>query len=361
MCDVKDSWTPEVNTLLNKLRVNSIELSERHRKNWFEYKHYSKYFDIPVIVMSVISSSFSVGAPTYMKQEHVSAVTCGISMIIAMSGSIKLYLNLDDRLKNELEMSKSFYTLSVELFKILSLKREQRNGNGLEFLNKFYSDYIKLFETSSLLRKRLKKDFLMEINKQLLIDDDNSFSGDCETPNVFIRSKSNTLKHMSSIPKFSLFSSSRSQSDLPPSSDVVNIDGALNLETTNISSKKKGKNVKINENIDDVNNNVHNAINDNSSIYVDLYKNNYRNERLNRHNNLQIDTINNGIELKTNMPYNAIEALSCSSTFDNTLDIDDDTHGNNSEAKLDNILNEESNELLNKHNIEKKDNLDDVV
>ena len=153
-------WTVEINEILEKMRKNAIELSNRHRNNYYEYKGYSKYFDIPVIVVSVLSSSFSVGAGSFLNQELVSVSTCGISMLVAILSSIKLYLQLEENVKIELEMSKSFHTLALDIFKVLNLQESQRNGNGLEYLNKRYSDYIKLVESSNLLRRNLKKDFL---------------------------------------------------------------------------------------------------------------------------------------------------------------------------------------------------------
>ena len=166
-----NNWTDEVNEILEKLRKNSIELSHRHRKNFYEYKSYSKYFDIPIIVVSVLSSSFSVGANAFLSQELVSVSTCGISMMVAILTSVKLYLQLEENIKIELEMSKSFHTLALDIFKVLNLQITQRNGNGLDYLNKKYSDYIKLVESSNLLRKNLKKDFLLEIDSSLLNDD----------------------------------------------------------------------------------------------------------------------------------------------------------------------------------------------
>ena len=166
-----NNWTDEVNEILEKLRKNSIELSHRHRKTFYEYKSYSKYFDIPIIVVSVLSSSFSVGAGAFLSQELVSVSTCGISMMVAILTSVKLYLQLEENIKVELEMSKSFHTLALDIFKVLNLQVQQRNGNGLDYLNKKYSDYIKLVESSNLLRKNLKKDFLLEIDSNLLNDE----------------------------------------------------------------------------------------------------------------------------------------------------------------------------------------------
>jgi hypothetical protein len=177
MEEYKTSWTQEVEGILEKIRINSNLLSERHRKNFYLYKSYSKYFDIPIIIVSVISSSFSVGANSYIKQGLVSTITCSVSMLVTILTSIKLYLNLDERLKNELEMSKNFHTLGLDIFKVLHLPSNQRGGDGLAYLNKKYSDYIKLIEQSALLRKKIKQDLLTTIPK-ISGDDSSIESGD---------------------------------------------------------------------------------------------------------------------------------------------------------------------------------------
>ena len=57
----------EIETLLEKIRINSVILTEIHRKSFYKYKTISKYFDIPIIIISVLSSSFSVGSQSYLK------------------------------------------------------------------------------------------------------------------------------------------------------------------------------------------------------------------------------------------------------------------------------------------------------
>lgn len=165
-------WTIEIEELLEKIRLNSVILSNRHRKNFYEYKGFSKYFDIPIIVVSVFGSSFSVGATGIINQQIVSLISCFIGMLVTVLTSVKLYLHLDDHLKNELEMSKHFHSLALKLFKILNLPRNQRGTDGLYFLNNKYGDYIKLVEQSALLRKYIIKDSLLEIPYGFMSDDD---------------------------------------------------------------------------------------------------------------------------------------------------------------------------------------------
>ena len=165
-----NNWNSNIIEILEGVRTNSVNLSEYHRRSYFYYKSLSNYFDIPIIIISTITGSFSVGADPYLEQSNISLISCISSMIITILGSIKLYLNISQNLENESNMSREFYILSVEIFKQISLPQEQRNTNGIEFLNNKYSQFIKLYEESNLLKKQYKKDTLTKIDKNLIAE-----------------------------------------------------------------------------------------------------------------------------------------------------------------------------------------------
>lgn len=192
MMEDNRNWTDEIEGILEKMRKNSVSLSNRHRKNFYEYRSYSKYFDIPIIIFSTLQSVFTSSGGVFLNQELVNLSSSGVSMLIVIISSIKLYLNLEQNIKVELEMSKSFHTLALELFKVLELSKSQRNFDGLEYCNKKYADYIKLVEQSNLLRKNLKVDYLLEIKNN--IADDSSLSSGEDNHKKFRRLESDFSK-----------------------------------------------------------------------------------------------------------------------------------------------------------------------
>ena len=68
-------------------------------------------------------------------------------------------------------MSKEFYTLATDIYRILSLFPEDRNEDGINYLNKKYSQYTKLVENSNLLRRRFKEDRLTPVDGLIHFDD----------------------------------------------------------------------------------------------------------------------------------------------------------------------------------------------
>jgi len=48
-----NDWTQSVDSLLDEIRLNSIQLTNKHIQNHLYYKFCSVYFEIPTIVLSV--------------------------------------------------------------------------------------------------------------------------------------------------------------------------------------------------------------------------------------------------------------------------------------------------------------------
>ena len=160
--------------ILDKIRRNAYAMSEKHRKRFIEFSSLSKYFDLPVIVLSVFSSSFSsLGA---MPTDKIQTGSVAISMFIAVLTSIKLYLNLSSNINEEISLSKDFYILSIDIFKISQLRENDRHMDPLDFVNGCYSRYIKLIEASSLLRKNIKNDELVKIDMKRYLSADSPTS-----------------------------------------------------------------------------------------------------------------------------------------------------------------------------------------
>ena len=174
-------WNEYVINLLSDVRVNSIYLSEYHRSRFYRFKSISKYFDLPVLFLSTVSASFSVGSQNYLNQNHISLVSCATATIVTILTSIKLYLDLPNTINLELKMSKEFYTLSTEIYKVLSLAPEDRGEDGIQYLNKKYSHYTKLVENSNLLKQRFREDKLTPTHGQIHFGDSSSDESPRET------------------------------------------------------------------------------------------------------------------------------------------------------------------------------------
>jgi len=186
-----NNWTQSVDPLLDKIRLNSIQLTNKHIQNHLYYKGASANLEIPTIILSVFSGSFSVGSDDFLSQEYNSVITCYISMIITILTSIKLYMKITENSSQEQELAVSFKSLALDVFKTLSLLSEDRGIDGLVYLNEIYNKYINLVENSTILNQMNKKDNLLVIDPRLLnLDDGSSLSSNGSNP---IRHEENEL------------------------------------------------------------------------------------------------------------------------------------------------------------------------
>lgn len=161
-------WNDEIEEICENLRINCVNLSEYHRKRFYQFKSYGKWFRLPLIVLASLNSTASVGLQPVLDQQIISGITCLLGMTMGIIGSLELYLGIQSSMELELKQSKEFYTLAIHLFKTLSLHRGDRLENGKEYLNDKYSLYIKLCESSNLLDKKMKSDLLANIPSNYL-------------------------------------------------------------------------------------------------------------------------------------------------------------------------------------------------
>lgn len=146
-----NNWTSDIEKVLEEIRMNAVQLSNNHKQNYFFYKSLHKYFRIPTIILSSVASVSAVGLQNYISQEHINGIVCLLGLSVSVVNSIELFLKLQETLEMELNCSKEFYNLSIDIRKTLLLDRENRQLAGQTYLEKRYNDYVKLQEQSNLI------------------------------------------------------------------------------------------------------------------------------------------------------------------------------------------------------------------
>ena len=198
-------WENSTDTekILEKIRVNSVQMSNSHKAKYFTFKRLIKWFKVPTIVLSSIGSVSSVGLTNYLDQQHISVLVCGLALFVSILNSIEMFLKINESMEQELEHSKLFYNLSINIQKTLLLDRENRSVEASVFLERSYSEYVKLMEQSNLLLN--VQDNLTEIPKKM-----------SSIKKLLQTKKSDSSNHSSS-------SSSSTQSPIPNKDDLEEI------------------------------------------------------------------------------------------------------------------------------------------
>jgi len=160
-------WKNDIEGILEKIRQNSVILSEHHKKRYYHYKGYLKYFKLPLIVLSSVNSIVAVGLNSYLRQDTISLLTCLLSLSTAVIGSIEMYLGVQKNMEIELIASRNFKLLAYDIYKQMQLQPENRVLNAKLFLDEKYNEYIKLIENANLIHNDRIKDILTPLSEEL--------------------------------------------------------------------------------------------------------------------------------------------------------------------------------------------------
>ena len=157
-------WSSETEDLLERLRVNCVNLSEYHRRRYYHFKSWNKYFRIPMLILASVNSTASVGlTQAGVEQGVVSGITCVLGMIMGIITALEMYLDIKSAIDRESLQSKEFYALATEIYRMLRLSEDERGEDGSAYLQKKFAQYTKLKEQSDLMKRKMKHDLLAKI------------------------------------------------------------------------------------------------------------------------------------------------------------------------------------------------------
>lgn len=162
---MENDWNDRIEKVLDNIRVNALYLSNKHKARYFSLSNSIKWYRLPIIILSGANSIVSVGLQEYIAQSILSLTVSLISLLCSIIGSIELYLKKNARMEADLISYTQLYLLSVEIYKTLTLNRENRPIPAREYLQKIFNEYTKLIESSNPLETAIM-DKLLPINME---------------------------------------------------------------------------------------------------------------------------------------------------------------------------------------------------
>lgn len=160
------SWTSDIDGILERIRLNCVAMSNEHKTKYFYLKHILQYFKLPIIIISAFNSAFSVCLQPYTVQSNISIINCALALIVSIVGSIEIYLGLSKGVEDEILISKEYYLLSINIYKILNLEIANRPSDSRIILEQFWNDYSALIDKSRLLNRNIV-DSLQPLHKTI--------------------------------------------------------------------------------------------------------------------------------------------------------------------------------------------------
>lgn len=145
----------DIEQLLNKIRLNSASQSISHKKRYMVLKSRLKLYKLTVIIISAFNAVFSTGLQPFLEQNTISIINSLLALTCGIIGSVELYLQINKQMEASLISSKEFHELSLDIFKFLSLKNENRTVTANVFIDDVYNRYIKIVQSSTLLKRKI--------------------------------------------------------------------------------------------------------------------------------------------------------------------------------------------------------------
>ena len=149
----------DVDLILEKIRRNCILLSNAHKERYMELNDMLKYYKIPVIIISGVSSLVSVGQQ-FIPQTMITICNGLFGLSCSIIVSIELYLGISQQLAQSASLTKEFYTLSTNIFKTLALSPENRTENTLTYLESVYGEYSSLCANSYIVLTKINDNLI---------------------------------------------------------------------------------------------------------------------------------------------------------------------------------------------------------
>lgn len=160
-----NNYSDDIEEILNNIRINCVLYHKAHKKNYLVLKEHLKYYKIPIIIISSISSIISL-SQDYVGQRTITILNMSFGLLCSIIGSIELFFGISNQMINELAVSKDYEILALDIYKCLTMRPENRNTDGKTFLEQCFGTYIKLVEKSSLLKIKIE-DKLLTIPQNL--------------------------------------------------------------------------------------------------------------------------------------------------------------------------------------------------
>lgn len=147
------TWTDSNEHTLDMIRLNSVNLSERHYTKYQIYKNRMKMVKYPVLGLSVVNTYAVLGMTQYVDQHYVTVGSAILSCLIAAIILADILSNNQKKLEGELARYIEYKDIGRQIYETLSLDRLERKVDPQTFLNMKYKAYDALSETNNRIQK----------------------------------------------------------------------------------------------------------------------------------------------------------------------------------------------------------------
>lgn len=163
MDSAANEYSQDIEIILESIRCNCIILHQEHHKRYLYLQRQLKFFKIPIIVLSSMSSLISF-SQEFIPQPAITLTNALLSLTCSIIGSVELFIGVSSQMVIEGDSSKDFFLLAMDIKKVLTLRPENRSITGRAYLDQVFGTYTKLIEKSCVVRSKINDKLLCEID-----------------------------------------------------------------------------------------------------------------------------------------------------------------------------------------------------
>jgi hypothetical protein len=144
------SWDAYEDSLL-RIKHSCFGMHELYRERYLIARSRMIYYDVPVIVLSAISSVFIAGGEGYLSKMVVQIATCVMSLLVGVIGSLKKFFRVDENRDQCLETYKDLFRMFCELSIMLDMPKEARPGDPQQYSTETANKYAEIMQRALVL------------------------------------------------------------------------------------------------------------------------------------------------------------------------------------------------------------------
>lgn len=144
------SWTPEQENILKTFAEKSACYRYLNYDSYIYYKTIDQRFSLPIIVLSTLAGSASLGSNNLPQFSDVIILGSAIvNIITGILGTLQRFLNTSELTAQHFTSSVEFGRLSRDITVMLTLPRNDRSTDGVKFLESCANEYNRLVDQSA--------------------------------------------------------------------------------------------------------------------------------------------------------------------------------------------------------------------
>lgn len=146
---IYNSWSEDHELILKQIAEKAACYRYINFESYNHYKKVDQRFALPVIVLSTLAGSASLGSgnvPTYAA--YITIGSALINIITGILGTLQKFLNTADLTTHHFTASVEYGRLSREIGIMLNLPKQERTQEGPKFLEYAKGDYNRLVDST---------------------------------------------------------------------------------------------------------------------------------------------------------------------------------------------------------------------